>query len=253
MAPAMRTHISSYMPGQQLKPHVHGEAWLCLVLDGHYREQIRSRRDEHGAGDLLFCPAHEMHSQVIGATGAHKLLFSPPQASLDYLFEQGVRLHEAPYLPASPELVSAGQRMRRELCVGDRFASLALEGMAMELLVALARCGGRDEPQPPLWLRRLRENLDDEPGMAWTFDMLAHDAARHPVHVARSFRQWYGCTVGEYLRRARVEQAARLLRQGNLPLLEIALHCGFAGAAPFARTFKAVFGVSPSTYRRASR
>jgi AraC family transcriptional regulator len=253
MSHALRLHVSSYAPRSVLAAHVHNEAWLCLVLDGSYREHIRSRADDHGSGDLLFCPEHATHSQEIGAEGARKLIFSPPASALEYLLDHGSRLSEAPYLRRNPMLSQLGQRVLRELRIGDRFASLAIEGIAMELLAALARQEHELCSHVPDWLRRLREGIDDDPAQAWSLDRLAREAGRHPVHVARCFRQSYGCTIGEYIRRIRVDRAALLLRQSRMPLLEIALTCGFGDASTFSRSFKAALGVSPSNYREGVR
>jgi AraC family transcriptional regulator len=73
------------------------------------------------------------------------------------------------------------------------------------------------------------------------------------VHLARSFRQFHHCTVGDYVRRLRVDRAARLLRGTRRPLIDIALDCGLAGAAQFSRSFRAVQGTTPSAWRAAVR
>jgi AraC family transcriptional regulator len=59
--------------------------------------------------------------------------------------------------------------------------------------------------------------------------------------------------MGEYVRRVRAEKAAWLLRSTHRPLIEVALECGFAGAAPFSRSFRAAYGMTPSAYRQAMR
>jgi AraC family transcriptional regulator len=82
---------------------------------------------------------------------------------------------------------------------------------------------------------------------------LAADVGRHPVHVARTFREVFGCTIGGYARRARAEKAAALLRSTRRPLIDIALECGYGNASQFSRSFRAVFGVTPSAYRVLSR
>ena len=59
-----------------------------------------------------------------------------------------------------------------------------------------------------------------------------------------------GETLGEYLRRLRLEVAAqRLVAQPRLPVLQVALSVGFGSAEAFARAFKARFGESPSVWR----
>ncbi len=47
-----------------------------------------------------------------------------------------------------------------------------------------------------------------------------------------------GCTLGEYVRKRRLLEAAKSLREGNLPILDIALQYGFSSQATFTRIFK---------------
>jgi AraC family transcriptional regulator len=251
---ASRIHVSHYAAGSVLAPHHHVEPWLCLVLDGGYREGILARERDHAAGDLLFCPALATHRQEIGGDGAVKLMFSPAPGVLDYLLDRGVPLERAPSVMRSRTLLKVGARLWREVAAGDAFASMAVEGLTLELVAAFGREQSLTEtPAPPCWLRRVKDRLDTDLAVPLSLADLAHDAQRHPVHVARSFRQYYGITIGEHARRVRAEKAASMLRSGNRPLLEIALDCGYASASQFSRSFKAAFGVLPSAYRAGSR
>jgi AraC family transcriptional regulator len=72
----------------------------------------------------------------------------------------------------------------------------------------------------------------------------------HPTHLARTFKSLVGCSMGEYVRRLRIEEAARRLASGAGPLVEIALDAGFADQAHFSRVFKQVTGHSPGAYRK---
>ncbi len=58
-----------------------------------------------------------------------------------------------------------------------------------------------------------------------------------------------GTTVGEVLRDARLERAARLLRS-EAKIGEIAWRCGYAEFSAFDRAFRRRFGVTPGDYRR---
>jgi AraC family transcriptional regulator len=73
------------------------------------------------------------------------------------------------------------------------------------------------------------------------------------VHLARTFRRHYHCTVGEYMRQLRVNFACRQLREGSRPLMEIALAVGFSDQSQFSRTFKRVMGLTPAAFRAATR
>jgi AraC-like DNA-binding protein len=52
------------------------------------------------------------------------------------------------------------------------------------------------------------------------------------------------------IHKARLDTATQLLG-GTLPITEIALRCGYADHSAFSRQFRALTGLSPSTYRNA--
>ncbi|MGE8426035.1 MAG: helix-turn-helix transcriptional regulator, partial [Sphingobacterium siyangense] len=59
-----------------------------------------------------------------------------------------------------------------------------------------------------------------------------------------------GCTIGEYLRRIKIEKALPMIRLKKLSLTEIAFNCGFADQAHFIKTYKRFMGITPSQYQR---
>lgn len=79
---------------------------------------------------------------------------------------------------------------------------------------------------------------------------LAEVAHFSPYHFHRLFAAWMGETVGDYLRRRRVEVAAmRLVSQPRLGVLPVALAVGFGSGEAFSRAFRLRFGASPSAWR----
>ena len=79
---------------------------------------------------------------------------------------------------------------------------------------------------------------------------LAALAEVHPVSVVRAFRRHTGLTPGAYVRRLRLEAAARALLAGGEPIAQVALEAGFASQAHFTRAFSAHFGRPPGAFRR---
>lgn len=79
---------------------------------------------------------------------------------------------------------------------------------------------------------------------------LADVAHFSPYHFHRIFAAWMGETLGDYVRRRRLEMGARrLCSRSHRPVLEIALSVGFSSGEAFARAFKLYFGCSPSAWR----
>lgn len=95
-------------------------------------------------------------------------------------------------------------------------------------------------------LLHVQRNLD----RALTLEELAGVAAFSPFHFHRIFRAMTGETVGEHVRRLRLERAAGQLRHTTRRITEIAFDAGFEAPETFARAFKAQFGQAPSLFRR---
>ncbi|MBS9425101.1 helix-turn-helix domain-containing protein [Photorhabdus caribbeanensis] len=68
-------------------------------------------------------------------------------------------------------------------------------------------------------------------------------------HLQRVFKEVKGYTLGEYVRKRRLHEAARSLREENLPILDIALQYGFSSQATFTRIFKKHFNTTPARFR----
>jgi AraC-like DNA-binding protein len=77
---------------------------------------------------------------------------------------------------------------------------------------------------------------------------IARTVAIHPVHLSRQFKQAFGQTIGEYVRRLRVEHVCRrLATEEDLPTL--ALEAGFSDQSHLTRIFKRVIGTTPARFR----
>lgn len=83
---------------------------------------------------------------------------------------------------------------------------------------------------------------------------LAKVARFSPFHFHRLFAAWMGETLGDYIRRRRVEVAARrLATQPQVRVLNIALSVGFSSGEAFTRAFNGRFGCSPTVWRQRVR
>jgi AraC family transcriptional regulator len=99
-------------------------------------------------------------------------------------------------------------------------------------------------------MHRVLEHIDKHLDQPLDLETLAEVAHFSPFHFHRLFSAWMGETLGEYLRRRRVEIAAtRLVAQPRVAILQLALSVGFGSAEAFARAFKARFGCSPTSWR----
>jgi AraC-like DNA-binding protein len=97
-----------------------------------------------------------------------------------------------------------------------------------------------------LWLdAHAHEDID--------LEAAARQAGLSPWHFLRLFSRVVGVTPHQYLLRARLRNAARMLATDERPVTDIALDAGFADLSNFVRSFRRAAGVSPRQFRHAAR
>jgi AraC-like DNA-binding protein len=106
--------------------------------------------------------------------------------------------------------------------------------------------------QDPELLRRLlraKDRMDAASHEAWPVPRLARVSGVSEAHFARSFKEAFGVPPHRYLLTRRIERATALLRDTDLPIIEIAFQTGWESLGTFGRTFRDVTGKSPSELR----
>ena len=234
----------SYPAGSTLPTHAHDYPQLTMVLRGGYVEKHAGTTMACEEGTVLFRPAGDPHANRFSAEGA---------ACLNILF-RGEEYRSSTMTPASPRRLmpnAAVYRIRCELQIDDDLSPLVLEEVASVLHDTLhERKGIRLDGRAPAWLERIRELVQYSFHHPPSLDQLAAVAGRHRVHVARAFHQYYGSTIGEFIRQRRLEVACHRLATSDLPVSVIAHESGFADHSHFTRTMKRFLGVQPSGFRK---
>lgn len=99
-------------------------------------------------------------------------------------------------------------------------------------------------------MHRVVAHIDRHLDAQLDLEALAAVANFSAFHFHRLFRAWMGETLGEYMRRRRLEVAAqRLVAQPRVPVLQVAMAVGFGSSEAFARAFRSRFGHSPTEWR----
>ena len=234
-----------YASEGELPLHEHDEAYLCLVAGGAYTQRSPSGETECAPGLLLAHPRGHRHANRFSPLGARCLSIFP---SAELAEVTGMRRLLADYrslrLPDAHVLLA---RIERELAAEDDAAPLALQSAVLEL-VARA-CRSETTEHRPTWLAKVLERLHDDPAAELSLAELGRLAGVHPAHLARSFQQAHGMSVGDYRRALRIRQASRALADPARPIAEVAAEAGFADQSHFARVFKRIVGETPRDYR----
>ena len=193
------------------------------------------------------------HEVIVGALGADFVealeaeLDTRPHGSFQILYGTDDPDLRNLLLLLLKESETAGRR-------GGLYVDSLTTALGMRLLFA-----SRSEKQPadakacPLPRRHLRRVLDRmRAGLSENIDLaiLATESGYSRSHFLRMFRAATGQSPHRYLLELRLAEAQALIASRSMPLIDIALACGFSSHAHLTTAFRSRFGVTPSTYRR---
>jgi len=245
-----------YASGITLSRHCHENAFLIYGLAGTYTESRASLAPGASAaniacppGVLRFRPPRQEHSNVF-ESGARCLVVAIEPETLERVGEH-TRLLDRPGDIRGVASTWLAQRLDREFRQDDALSLISLEGILLEILADSARLLGALDPAAPLprWLRIAREYAEANFLRTLSLSEIAGVCGVHRVHLAREFRRHFSVTVGEFLRRRRVEHACRLVSTTNDPLADVAIACGFSDQSHFCATFRRQVGLTPGRFR----
>jgi len=242
----------SYPENSRIPAHSHEFPYFLLVREGSFSQRYRARSHDYEPSTLIYMRSDETHADRFHRHGARCFVVELGEPWTK-------RLNDGTVFADTGELrngVAAwlATRLHHEFSSPDAASSLAIEGLALELLVEVSRNNTRTiERRPPAWLSAARDMLHEQFADNFTIESIARAANVHPSHLSRAFRQHLGCTVGDYVRKLRLEFACREILATDVSLTQIAHHAGFHDHSHFSRTFKQMIGLSPSQYRAAFR
>src|SRR5438270_1367411 len=236
-----------YPDGLSLTQHSHKNAYLTVVLYGDYVEACRGAEENCGPGAIRFLPAGESHSDRYQAA-TRCLHVEIPPAVVERL--RDLEFNVIGTLGA-PNLSELGRKLYREFLEENAESSLVIEGLVLEMLGQSARSqfGGSSVPD---WLLTSKEILESDFRSKVKLTTVAAQVGVHPVHLCREFRKHFHCTVGEYLRKRRIEYACEELKKETLTIKQIGTNSGFWDQTHFTSTFKRLVGTTPKKFRTAA-
>ena len=243
---------SLYEPRSIIPQHAHKPPTLVLGLEGESSEKLASVVHEVRAGSLIIRPAEELHSDHNGPRPVRLL-------NIEVNLPIHCPCHDFSKVFAQPTYMQGGllpalaQRIYRESRMKDSASRIIIEGLMLELLGNASRSLFKPPVRPPQWLKNARELCHVRFADTLTLMDIARAVGAHPTHLARSFKKHYGTTVGEYIRRLRLDWAATRLAETDDSIAEIASAAGFYDQSHFSHSLKQHLGVSPLEFRTSKR
>lgn len=251
--------------GPQDRPYEerHGQYTIAIVLAGSFQYRSSSGHALMTSGSLMLGdPAHGFECAHHHGQGDRCVSFwYAPDCFERLAADAGARGREVRFgTPRLPPLRALSPLVARAAAGVVGAADVPWEELAVRLAVRTVELTARTAPSRhalPLnaeaRVTRAVRTIDRDPGAARHLGRQARDAGLSPYYFLRTFKSLTGITPHQYVLRARLREAAARLMTGTEKVLDVALDCGFGDVSNFNRAFRSEFGLSPRTFRQASR
>lgn len=251
--PKLTLTETAYPAGYEVPRHRHALPWLGFVLEGRMFEIFPKKTIECKPLTLLYRTGEDWHSDRSGKHRSRALTVEMKESFFETVLQPYPILHHSAEFDGGllPNLLL---RLYQEFLSMDEVSALAIEGLTLELVAeSHRRSTVVTREAPPLWAKRAMEIVRQRFTQNLSLTNIASEIGTHPVQLARGFRRYYGYSVGEYVRKLRVDYAYDQLVTTSAPIVEIGLAAGFCDQPHFCRLFKRLIGTSPSELRIAWR
>lgn len=242
---------TTHAPALKLPAHFHELPNLVFVLEGSFLETAAGQTHECRPGSMLLKPGGAIHEDRYGQTGAHCLIVEMKPALMSLTGSLTSLLKTIDHFQDGFHSLIAG-RIYNEFQIQDSASPIAIEGLVLELLAQCLRMkqekvSGRKKSE---WLSRAKDLIQERYNENLSLGRIASLVGIHPAHLARSFRMEFGLTIGQYIRKLRIQHAIRELTFTSKSVMQIALDAGFYDQSHFTHNFKKHTGQTPAALRR---
>ena len=229
--------------------HYHQNVYFTYLLKGRLLEANKKESYNCSPGSLLFHNWQEPHYNIKYpgyARGFHIEIESEWFAKYDVdsdRFQGSIDLSD----PIIRNLINS---IYRESKLGDDAARITINGILLQIFGRMMKLDPAAQNYLPDCVKTTAEIIQENFGKSLSLAWLAAKSGIHPVYLSYVFQKHLKITIGQFIRRTRVDAAKELLNNPDSTLTEISSKCGFSDQSHFNRVFKSITGLTPGDYRR---
>lgn len=256
--------------GHHPKPEYHPEIEIVWVKTGHVELQVDGATCSYREGDIFVIPGNAVHffmgfspdAQYMSMVFSADVLCLQPQ----HFFQKSFTAPLAEGRLQLPRVLQTGhpayQVVREQLelihstQIYEKDYKLRRFGALVSICVAIFPYCTEVEGDQELQemgneaVRQCMRYIHNHYAAKLTLEQLAQVCHLHPNYLCALFKRYTGQSVFEYITRFRVETAAQLLKNNNLPAGKVGEMVGFHTESLFYRKFKAIIGQTPKAYAK---
>jgi len=225
--------------------HSHNNAHITLFLKGGTTEKRKNFSETVGPGSLLFYHSDELHLNQDTLFPSRNINIEVDENILKQLDISEAVIEKSVQNEMYTKFLIL--KIFKETLTADAFSSDTITMLFSQLSNTHQHLERFEKS--PFWVKSLQELLND----CWNENPNLTDLAQvlnlSPITISKHFPRYFGCTLGEYMRRIKINRSLSLIKS-NQSLTEIGFQCGFSDQSHFIRTFKNQTGFLPKQFQK---
>ena len=248
-------------------PHWHTPFEVIMPVKNGYTAIVGEQHYELREGDiLLICPGivHELFAPESG----ERIIFQPSLSQIQIreldllisLIRPAVLITPEEFPDFHPIAQRLMMEIKEEYFLCEPYYETAIYSRFMRILVDIGRLhGALKHPVSDASNSRQKDYLDkflyitnyinEHFAENLSLEQVADLAGFSKYHFTRLFKQYTDTSFYKYLNQKRIDYAKTLLLDPDLPVIDVALQCGFSSLSAFLRMFKQLNNCTPTEFR----
>lgn len=248
-------------------PHWHTPFEVIMPVKNGYTAVVGEQHYELREGDiLLICPGivHELFAPESG----ERIIFQPSLSQIQIreldllisLLRPAVLITPEEFPDFHPIAQRLMMEIKEEYFLCEPYYETAIYSRFMRILVDIGRLhGALKHPVSDASNSRQKDYLDKFLYITnyinkhfaenLSLEQVADLAGFSKYHFTRLFKQYTDTSFYKYLNQKRIDYAKTLLLDPDLPVIDVALQCGFSSLSAFLRMFKQLNKCTPTEFR----
>ncbi|MBV9962138.1 MAG: helix-turn-helix transcriptional regulator [Parafilimonas sp.] len=230
--------------------HYHQHAHFAFTTKGNLTETHKKQKLQLQAGCLLY-----NHSQEPHCNGNYSSVVSALHIDIDANWFKKYDINSLAIEGVSqiqnPVIKNIFCNILKEVKLFDINSPVVIESLVMQALHEMTKSNAQRSSAKPAWVFKLKDLLYDQYSEKFTLKQIAEQLNLHPVHLCQQFPFYFGCSLGDYIRKIKIEKSVTIIFKKNYSsLTQVAYECGFADQSHFIKIFKKNIGITPFAFQK---
>ncbi len=223
--------------------HSHKNPIITFIYQGGDIEYRQSNSYERKAGEFFYYPAGQPHKTISRNIYSQNLNI---EFDIEYFSESSLSSKDITSSLKNIDSKFLALKLLQEVHTNDSLSSDSIDILVYDLI---SKSKENLKTNKPKWVDTLSELLNSRWQHQISLNELSAIVGVHAVTISKQFRKYFNCTYGEYMRKLKVKNSIELVKNSDMPLIDIAYYCGFADHSHFTRNFKCYTGFLPKVFR----